>query len=165
MLILGTAAVIVVAVAFIIAVARNHEDSGQQVHVVPTVAATATAVPAPTPTLAEKLQDVRRQQDLASIRKSLDGYATFFGKYPSTGGAFQTLCAAPSDAGCTINRYSKNLPLSDGTQPYWYASDGRSFTLLAHVATAPDVDACPADVPDTLRDGPVYCVTGTLPSR
>ena len=160
MLALGTAAVVVVIVAFVIAVAGSHERGGTQARAAPTAAPVATAVPARTPTLAEQLQDARRELDLASVAGALDAYATFFGKYPSTGGSVQTLCAQPSDAGCTINRYSTNLPLSDGTQPYWYASDGRTYTLLAHVAVPPAEDRCPADLRQALRDASVFCLNG-----
>jgi hypothetical protein len=165
MLLLGTGAVVVVVVAFVIAIARTHDRANSQAHVVPSVAPAETPLPARTPTLAEQLQDVKRQRDLASVATALDAYATFFGAYPSTGGEMQTLCAQPTDAGCTLSRYSKDLPLSDGTQPYRYASDGRTYTLLARVATPPAVSNCPAGLPDTLRDTPVYCRNGALATR
>jgi len=165
MLILGTLAVVVVIVAFVISLSRSHNEPTNVV-VPPTVAVAATPTPpaAPTPTLAQTLEDARRALDLASIGKALDGYAMYFGKFPSTGGAYQTLCAQPTDAGCTVNRYARNLPLSDGTYSYWYASDGRSYTLLARVSVPPSSDGCPAGLPDTLRDTPVYCLTGAVPT-
>jgi hypothetical protein len=167
MLLLGTLAVVVVIAAFVMALSRSHDHRGARAAAAPTASAapSATTLPARTPTLPETFEDARRALDLADVRDALAGYVAFFGKYPSTGGGFQTLCAQPSDAGCTLNKYARNLPLSDGTHAYWYASDGRSFTVLARVAVPPREDNCPDDLPATLRDTPVYCISDSIPAR
>jgi hypothetical protein len=132
---------------------------------VASVAVPSAAPSTPAPGLDVQLQDVRRQLDLASVRDSLVAYATYFGGYPSTGGVLTTLCQQSTDAGCAVVKFSTALPVSDGTTPYWYASDGHSFTLLARVQTPPHVDYCPKGVPPALGAGPFYCIAGALSSR
>ncbi|MHB8375526.1 MAG: hypothetical protein ACYDEB_01025 [Dehalococcoidia bacterium] len=131
------------------------------------VASAAAPTPGsfPTPTLADTLLDARRQLDLASVRDALTAYTVFFGAYPSTGGVLKTLCSLPTDTGCQLARYAAALPSSDGLFPYWYASDGQSFTLLARVQTPPEKDDCPGGLPSPLARAPVYCVRGTLTPR
>jgi hypothetical protein len=125
-------------------------------------AATSPAVATGTPTLADELLDARRALDLRDALDAADAYATLFGAYPSTGGALTTLCLHPTDAGCAIAKYATNLPVSDGQFAYWYASDGRSVTVLARVQTAPEQDDCPADLPAALIGAPVVCLRGSV---
>ena len=114
------------------------------------------------PPLADQLLDARRELDLGTALDAADAYATLFGAYPSTEGQLATLCASPADAGCAIAKYASNLSVSDGQFPYWYASDGRSVTLLARVQTAPDQDDCPSELPPALAGVPVACLRATI---
>ncbi|HYM15787.1 MAG TPA: hypothetical protein VEZ14_09515 [Dehalococcoidia bacterium] len=104
--------------------------------------------------------DSQRLQDLASVRTALSIYREQTGVYPSTVGRPTTLCAQPDDAGCLLRRITRALPVSDGTTPYWYASDGLRYTLFARADAADAHHACASPVPAELAPGPVLCVTG-----
>ncbi len=165
-LVAGVASLAVaVAVVAVLATRSGGSNAAPPAAVASTPVATPSPQPAPTPTLADTLLDARRELDLASVRDALNAYAVFFGTYPSTGGVLRTLCAQPTDVGCTLRKYAATLPTNDGTFPYWYASDGQSFTLLARVQAAPATGACPGGLPAPLAREPVYCVRGTLSAR
>ncbi|MBF6600465.1 MAG: hypothetical protein IVW36_08145 [Dehalococcoidia bacterium] len=166
-------AIVIVAAAVIpivagIAYAATRADGTQAQRSGPAVvapAATAPAISIATPTLAEQLLDARRALDLRAALAAADAYATLFGAYPSTEGRPATLCANPGDAGCAIVQHATALSVSDGQFPYWYASDGRSVTVLARVASSPASRECPADLPSALAGVPVLCLRSAVGGR
>jgi Type II secretion system (T2SS), protein G len=101
----------------------------------------STTAEAPTPTTGsdgepgEGERDVTRQQDLAAIASALAEYRTDSGSYPDSNGDVQSLCAFDVDAGCELSEVLDPIPedpLGDpGTNGYWYASDGDTFTAWA----------------------------------
>jgi hypothetical protein len=115
---------------------------------------------AESPSIADQELDARRLRDLGELRDAVNSYAHFFGKYPSTGGVFTTVCVLRTDPFCDVIAHGNGLPVNDGTLPYWYTSDGASFTLMAQVQTWPDVDSCPDVVPPEVGQSPVACVVG-----
>jgi hypothetical protein len=112
--------------------------------------------------VADQMLDARRELDLAQLRDALTSYAAFFGKYPATGGAFTTVCVRWTDPACEVIAHGRNLPVSDGSLPYWYASDGTSFTLMARMQAWPEVDSCPDVLPPEVGEGPVGCIAGAI---
>ncbi len=127
--------------------------------------ARAAAHPAATaaagaPPLDDVLIDSRRALDLARLREALTKYHDDKGVYPATGGKLVTMCATPDDVGCAVAPTAIALPFSDGTQPYFYASDGATyFALVAHAQIAShDRTECLTDLPPDLKDAPLLCV-------
>jgi hypothetical protein len=133
----------------------------QPAHMAPGLAAsapdTATNVSAPTqPALSPA--DARRTADLATLSDLLETYRSRNGTYPSTEGYTLTLCATAWDPGCLLASLSSHLPASDGTHPYWYRSDGASYTIFALVDASPNQADCPAPLPPALSGGPILCM-------
>lgn len=122
-------------------------------------AASAPAAATP-PAYGDVLLDARRQLDLAALRDALELYRRQYGAYPSTNDQLQTVCAVQWDAGCQLLFVTSKVHGSDGETPYWYRSNGRSFTLFSPAAIAPSKDACPAEFPARLAGGPLYCLLG-----
>jgi hypothetical protein len=148
------------------AIAAADRTSGATPGDAPVPAATATVRPASTPrpvptaTPAENIwADSQRLLDLANVRDALQTYRARNGAYPSTDGDFSTLCARSLDAGCLLLSVAPDLKAGDGDEPYWYASDGATYTLLAVVSAQPETSGCPADLPAELRGRPVACVS------
>jgi hypothetical protein len=54
----------------------------------------------------------------------------------------------------------KDLPLTDGTLPYRYWSDGTTYVLLTVVKAGDQGDGCPADRPQEVAGQLVYCLRG-----
>ncbi|HEY7801176.1 MAG TPA: hypothetical protein VIE40_00750 [Dehalococcoidia bacterium] len=161
-LVIATAALIPVIIGVAYVMTRGGSTPATHQRAVASAPAKALPTAIATPALADQLLDARRELDLGTALDAADAYATLFGAYPSTGGQLATLCASPADAGCAIAKYASNLSVSDGQFPYWYASDGRSVTLLARVQTAPDQDDCPSELPPALAGVPVACLRATI---
>ncbi len=136
-----------------------------------------TSTPGPSPTIAPEQatatmaaltgdadRDVIRLQDLAKIKEALEVYRDEHGGYPNTQGNIQTLCAfIGADEGCALKEVLDPLPedpLGDpGTNGYWYASNGATYTLYA-VREAEQLEECP-EHPDHLKDFPsIMCAQG-----
>ncbi len=111
----------------------------------------------------DELLDSRRKLDLGELHDALEAYAGVFGKYPSTSGKLTTFCSMWTDAGCDVLTHGQGLPASDGFVPYWYASDGDSYTLMAYVRDAPVIDECPDAVRSQIMEVSALCVSGQLP--
>lgn len=126
-----------------------------------TVPATQTAVPTPsrdrTPGADELLLDSKRALDLKKIAAALATLHDATGAYPSTFDAFSIICATPQSTACALSALAGTVPSGDGQSPYWYRSDGRSYTLFTRTSSLPN-SACPADLPPPLLGSPVYCV-------
>lgn len=126
-----------------------------------------TTVPAAAPNVPARSQatpsadDTRRTADLAALRDLLETYRSRNGAYPTTEDYILTLCATAWDAGCLLTTVSSHVPASDGQHPYWYRSDGASYTLFAIVDAPPDRGDCPSQLPQALSGGPVLCVRST----
>ncbi|MBI5283709.1 MAG: hypothetical protein HY874_01315 [Chloroflexi bacterium] len=129
----------------------------------PVPAATATAAPTPAPpgpSPEDAALDARRRSDLVVIATLLETYRTRNATYPSTQNDFATLCAQAFDAGCLLTTVTKELPAKDGTYPYWYQSDGKTYTLFSRLQTAVADSSCPAQVPPALANMPTVCLSG-----
>jgi hypothetical protein len=119
---------------------------------------TATAVAATPTQPAQSAADAGRSADLATIGKVLETYKAAKGSYPTTELYFATLCQRAFDAGCLLTTVSKDLPVTDGATPYWYRSDGKTYTLFAHADAAPANNDCPSELPPALAGKPVLCL-------
>lgn len=126
--------------------------------VLATVPATVPGVATPTPP-AQSGDDARRTADLATLSDLLETYRSRHGTYPTTESYTMTVCTSAWDAGCLLTSLSSHLPASDGPHPYWYRSDGATYTLFALVDAPPAQDDCPPPLPPTLSGGPVLCVS------
>lgn len=135
----------------------------------PTQPPAATAAPGPTATPAppgvRDERDRTRQDDLATIQQALADYRDENGEYPDTGGNVQSLCVfEDTDAGCALLEVLDPIPRDPLGEPasengYWYASDGRSYTVYAQ-RESEALPACP-DHPPHLQDfESLLCVTG-----
>jgi len=143
----------------VISLALAQATSTDAVSTPRTVAqASATAVPA-TPAAAQSPADARRAADLAKVGDLLATYRSRNGTYPTTEKYFATLCQLAFDAGCLLTTVSKDLPVTDGATPYWYRSDGQSYTLFAVADAKADPDNCPAETPPTLAGKPLICLS------
>lgn len=128
----------------------------------PKLDTSAPAVAPVAPNLAQPTRspaDARRNADLATVGDLLETYRSGHGAYPTTERYTMTLCASAWDAGCLLTSLSSRLPASDGVHPYWYRSDGASYTLYALVDARPEKDDCPSPLPPALAGGPVLCVS------
>ncbi|MGB2693733.1 MAG: type II secretion system protein GspG [Dehalococcoidia bacterium] len=140
----------------------------------PTEPPVATDTPGPSPTLGPPTEtpapepggderDVTREQDLADIEQALADYKDDKGDYPDTGGNIQSLCVfQDTDAGCDLKDFLDPLPMDPLGEPvsengYWYASDGKEFTVYAQ-RESNEIPAC-AEHPDHLSHfASVLCV-------
>lgn len=142
----------------VLSAAKGSSGTGAPSAIVePTI--TATASPAG-PSTADVELDQKRRDDLATIAEVLDEYRAKHGAYPSTHNEFGTVCNMPFDAGCQLVNISWKLPVSDGTYPYWWQSDGRDYTLFTRVQTPVADNGCPAVVPPALTGLNLVCRNG-----
>jgi hypothetical protein len=112
----------------------------------------------------DELLDARRRFDLAALHDALQSYAGFFGKYPSTDGALTTFCSRWTDAGCDVIVHGRGLPASDGFIPYWYTSDGATYTIMARMRGWPPTNDCPEPLRPEIGNLPALCVNGAIGS-
>jgi hypothetical protein len=119
-------------------------------------AATATAQPS----YGDVLADTQRLLELAKVRDALEAFLDERGSYPTTNGAFSTLCETPSEAGCQLLSIDPSIPEGYEDELFWYQSDGATYTLFARVAVAPAASGCPDEVPPALEGGHVSCIRG-----
>lgn len=128
----------------------------------PLATAVATEPPAPTvvptATLAQVLLDSRRGLDLEKNRVALEKYRAKFGSYPSSGGLFTHFCSLAYEPGCQLLFVTKDISAEDGEFPYWYRSDGKTYTMFAEVGVPVMNSHCPKELPPLLVDVPVLCV-------
>lgn len=126
----------------------------------PTVAPT----PAEPPGRAGDRDEVR-QRDLAAVAQALEQYRAEHGSYPSTGGGIQSLCVFPElDVGCELREFLDPIPTDPLGDPvdqtgYWYASDGRRFTVYAQ-GESDRFPACPEHPAHLAEFETLLCVTG-----
>ncbi len=128
-----------------------------------------TDTPGPTPTAAgpppgADERDTTRRQDLNAIQRALEEYRDEHSSYPNTGGGIQSLCAYSAlDAGCELEGFLSPLPEDPLGAPsdngYWYASDGRRYTLYAQ-RESDRYQACPEHPEHLSRFDSLLCVEG-----
>lgn len=126
----------------------------------PTEAApTATPAPTvvPTATLAQGLLDARRGFDLARDTTALETYRSKFGAYPSSDGLFTKFCTLGYEPACRLISVTEQISASDGERPYWYRSDGQTYTMFAEVWQPIVNNHCPRELPPLLTNVPVLC--------
>jgi hypothetical protein len=123
----------------------------------PLVQPTAVVTPALSPAA---LIDARRQLDLARVQEVLEAYRARYGAYPSTDGYFTTMCASAFDPACKLLEVSRDWSPTDGYEPYWYRSDGVTYTLFSRAEDLPPSGNCASPTPPALAGGHVYCVSG-----
>lgn len=128
-------------------------------------------VPTPTPTLAPPTpepaeiarRDAQRRADLATIAAGLQRYYRRHGAYPVALGV-QSFCVYRGlDAGCNVAEVLDPIPQDpSGASPYWYLSDGATFTLFAVTEGPPGRSQCPRPLPLTFEAvaNRVYCLQG-----
>jgi hypothetical protein len=132
------------------------------VNVTATVVSTPAAAASPTPVPDPVTFDYARALDLLKVGKALDAYYEQHGTYPDSEGEVTTLCDETGDPGCVLTTVMIDVPFDDGNDPYWYLSDGSTFTLVARSALSQeDTTACPADLPPAITGVPVMCAAGT----
>jgi hypothetical protein len=154
---LPLAALIAVTVISLVLAQATSTDAGSSPQT--TAQPAATVVPASPTRAAPSAADARRAADLAKIGDLLATYKSRNGTYPTTEQYFSTLCQLAFDAGCLLTTISKELPVTDGATPYWYRSDGQSYSLFAVADAKPDPDNCPDEVPPTLAGKPLICLS------
>jgi hypothetical protein len=153
-------------IAISLAFRGGSSDDGQELASPPaspieataTTASAPTAAAKPTPELDDVLLDSRRALDLAKLAEILDTYRQRNGAYPSTAGVLVTMCARGGDAGCAVTTVARDIPFNDGELPYWYASDAKTATLVAHAEIESDSTACPTAIPAELASGALICL-------
>jgi hypothetical protein len=120
-----------------------------------------TAEPTGTPDVDSVALDFGRALDLGTIRDTLTQYYDANGAYPDTNGELVVLCVDDEGPGCVLAQYNADVPFDDGLSPYWYQSDGETWTLVARAALEQaNNGSCPAPLPDELTNAPVMCMNG-----
>lgn len=150
---------------------------GTRMVIIPTLVPRVTAAPilaaSPTPSTATDAltRDAQRIQELQLLQLALAEYYDRFDAYPDTGGGTQTMCVYMElDKGCELKEVLDDGeggiledPLGDpSTNGYWYASDGRSYTIwmLREGPSNPGDPVCSEAPPDPLRKkGSLFCIT------
>ena len=135
----------------------------------PTSTRTPTAAPTTVSGPVVEARDKTRKDDLEQMAAALKKYYDKKKEYPSTGGNLQTVCTyKDDDAGCKLEDFIDPIPtdpLGDpGANGYWYASDGKSYTLIAAMelpANAMSPESCPEAAPKHTKKANLYCLTGS----
>jgi hypothetical protein len=132
-----------------------------------------TRTPTPAPTVVSgpvvEARDKTRKDDLERMAAALDKYYDKKKEYPSTGGNIQTVCVyKDDDAYCKVEDFIDPIPadpLGDpGANGYWYASDGKSYTLIAAMelpANEMPPGSCPEAAAKHTKKTNLYCMTGS----
>jgi hypothetical protein len=128
--------------------------------------------PVPRPTVPGTVAGTPATRDAVrrnSLLIALDGFQKLKdknGKYPTTGGNIQTLCAFKDlDAGCKLKDVipggAPADPLGDPIQDgFWYQSDGTYVKLYASLEEdIPEDQKCPTDNVDLKKKADLICVT------
>jgi hypothetical protein len=108
---------------------------------------------------AQAALDARRAEDLDADAAALEIYRTRNGAYPSSEENFMTFCKLAFDPGCQVIAVTTKISAGDGTYPYWYRSDGKTYTLFARAEAESADSRCPSELPPQLVSAPVLCVS------
>jgi hypothetical protein len=135
-----------------------------------TPASTRTPTAAPT-TISGPIaaaRDKTRKDDIERIAAALEKYYDKKKEYPSTGGNLQTVCVyKDDDAGCKLEDFIDPIPtdpLGDSTaNGYWYASDGKAYTLIAAMELPANAmpQNCPEAAAKHTKKTNLYCLSGS----
>jgi hypothetical protein len=149
------------AIALIACVALLSGGSPADADAGASTAPAATPQAASTAVVDDVTLDFARGLDLGSIRNALIAHYASHGSFPDTDGVVTELCASPDDVGCALQEIDANVPTDDGDSPYWYVSDGSTYTLIA-VAALPQADtsSCPSALPEALAGEQLMCTSG-----
>jgi hypothetical protein len=145
---------LVIAISFALGRGNTHAQSNMPIVRVSAGAAVGTA------TADDAAIDARRTADLQRLKEALVLYRRRRGAVPSTNNAIVPACVVPTDAGCALSVAQNDLHYADGGDPYWYASDGTRFVLIAPMKSAADASDCPPGLPAELAVGPLFCLKG-----
>jgi general secretion pathway protein G len=81
----------------------------------------------------DKAKRVKAQADLSEFKTALDRYYLDSGNYPTTDQGLQALVTRPASGriptGYQDGGYIQHVPLDPWGNPYFYQSDGNSYTL------------------------------------
>jgi hypothetical protein len=132
--------------------------------VTPTVMPTLTMEAGPV----AHMRDNTRKSDLLEMKEALGQYRREEKEYPSTSGNVQTACNYTDiDALCALDDFLDPFPVDPlgdpGKNGYWYASDGKTYLLIAAMEApenASPKDACPEAVKDFVGKGNLLCLPG-----
>jgi hypothetical protein len=138
-------------ISFVIGRGNTHAQVGT-----PTRAPVATSQAA---TPDDAAIDTRRGADLQRLSDALAAYHQRHDTYPTTRNAITQVCGAETDAGCALNAITGGLVFKDGDDPYYYASDGARYVLMARAKVAGEARGCPVGLPAELVAGGVICMT------
>ena len=133
----------------------------------PTSTRTPTAAPTTVSGPVVEARDKTRKDDLERMAAALEKYYDKKKEYPSTGGNLQSVCIYKDvDAYCKVEDFIDPIPADPLGDPaangYWYASDGKSYTLIAAMEMPADAMAqnCPEAAPKHTKKANLYCLTG-----
>ena len=114
------------------------------------------------------LRDETRKGNIERIAAALQKYYDKKKEYPSTGGNLQTVCVyKDDDAGCKLEDFIDPIPadpLGDSTaNGYWYASDGKAYTLIAAMELPANAmpQNCPEAAAKHTKKSNLYCLSGS----
>ena len=129
---------------------------------------TPTAAPTTVSGPVVEARDQTRKDDLERMAAALEKYYDKKKEYPSTGGNLQSVCIYKDvDAYCKVEDFIDPIPADPLGDPaangYWYASDGKSYTLIAAMEMPADAMAqnCPEAAPKHTKKANLYCLTGS----
>jgi hypothetical protein len=129
---------------------------------------TPTAAPTTVSGPIVEARDKTRKDDLERMAAALEKYYDKKKEYPSTSGNLQSVCVYKNvDAYCKVEDFIDPIPTDPLGDPagngYWYASDGKSYTLIAAMDLPADAMAqnCPEAAPKHTKKANLYCLTGS----
>jgi len=130
---------------------------------------TPTAAPTTVSGPVVEARDKTRKDDLERMAAALEKYYDKKKEYPSTGGNLQSMCIYKEiDAYCKVEDFIDPIPTDPLGDPaangYWYASDGKSYTLIAAMelpANAMPPGICPEAAAKHTKKANLYCLTGS----
>jgi hypothetical protein len=138
-------------ISFAIGRGNTHAQVGAPTHV--PVATSDAATPD------DAAIDMRRAADLQRLSDALAAYHQRHDTYPTTRNAITQVCGADTDAGCALRAITADLVFKDGDDPYYYASDGARYVLMARAKEIGDARGCPVGLPAELAAGGVICMS------
>jgi hypothetical protein len=129
---------------------------------------TPTAAPTTVSGPVVETRDQTRKDDIERMVAALQKYYDKNKEYPSTGGSLQSMCTyVDIDAGCKLKDFIDPIPSDPRCDPavngYWYASDGKSYTLIAAMelpANATPPGSCSEAASKHTGKENLYCLSG-----
>jgi hypothetical protein len=129
---------------------------------------TPTAAPTTVSGPVVEARDKTRKDDIARVAAALEKYYDKKKEYPSTGGNLQSMCVyKDDDAGCKLKDFIDPIPTDPLGDPaangYWYASDGKAYTLIAAMELPANAmpQNCPEAAAKHTKKTNLYCLSGS----